>query len=120
MNWAGSVRMGTMTLSRWADTVRLSKRKGGSATLKIDEETIYSSRLINTSRMEYSLLYKVRDNLGEDLFEIYLDSDWRGSRSNEDKFIVVGLEDSRLILMLIEQDNGVYLYKRLNCSLRFF
>jgi hypothetical protein len=44
--------MDTMTLSRWADTVQLSKRKGGSATLKIDEETIWSSRLIDTSRME--------------------------------------------------------------------
>lgn len=61
MDWAGGLRMDTMTLSRWADTVilQLSKRKGGSATLKIDEETIYSSRLIDTSRMEQSLLYKV-------------------------------------------------------------
>jgi hypothetical protein len=41
-----------MSLSRWAGTVQLSKRKGGSATLKIDEGTIYSSRLIDTSRME--------------------------------------------------------------------
>jgi hypothetical protein len=106
-----------MILSRWADTVQLSKRKGGSATLKIDEETVYSSRLIDTSRMEQSLLYKARDNLGKDLFEIYLDADWRGSRSNEHEFIVIGLEDSRLTLMLIEQDNGVY--QRVNCSLRF-